>query len=254
MAQTIVITGVTAGFGQATARVFARLGWNIVGTGRRADRLQAMAEELGASFLPLPLDMRDRQAVTHALSALPEPWAEPDVLINNAGLALGLDPAQNANPDEWQTMVNTNINGILHATWTILPGMVQRKKGHIVNIGSITGHYPYAGASVYGATKAFVSQFSINLRSDLLGTAVRVSCIEPGLAETEFSLVRFKGDQCRADNLYDNTNPLRPEDVAEAIRWVVYLPPHVNINTVEIMPVCQAPAAPAVWRQEPLVR
>jgi NADP-dependent 3-hydroxy acid dehydrogenase YdfG len=250
MHRTIIITGVTSGFGLATARVFAKEGWNIIGTGRRKERLDALAQELGDVFLPLELDSRNRERTATLLGNLPSPWHEPDVLLNNAGLALGLAPAQAASLEDWEVMVDTNIKGVLYATKTVLPGMVARNCGHIVNVGSITGHYPYAGANVYAGTKAFVTQFSQNLRADLLGTAIRVTCIEPGLAESEFSQVRFKGDKAGAKNVYAGTDPLVPEDIAETIRWVVSQPPHVNINRMEIMPVCQAPAAPAVYRKK----
>lgn len=248
MNRTIVITGVTSGFGLATARLFAAEGWNVAGTGRRTDRLDDLRAELGGLFLPLALDMRDRKAVFAALESLPAPWAEPDVLVNNAGLALGLDPAQTADVDDWETMIDTNIKGLLYATKALLPGMVRRDRGHIVNLGSTAGSYAYAGGNVYGGTKAFVRQFSLNLRTDLLGTRVRVTDIEPGLCETEFSVVRFRGDRDRADAVYADTAPVRPEDIAETVRWVTHLPDHVNINTLEVMPVCQAPAGLTVHR------
>lgn len=246
MDRTIVITGVTSGFGLATARVFAQEGWNIVGTGRRKERLDALRAELGKRFLPLELDMRDRAAVSAALGDLPAPWAEPDVLLNNAGLALGLEPSQAADLDDWDTMIDTNIKGLLYATRAVLPGMVARNRGHVVNLGSTAGTYPYPGGNVYGGTKAFVKQFSLNLRTDLLGTAVRVTNIEPGLCETEFSVVRFKGDKDKADKVYEGTCPIRPEDIAETVRWVTHLPAHVNINRVEVMPVCQSSGPLAV--------
>lgn len=236
----IVITGVTAGFGLALARMFAAEGWHIVGTGRRADRLTALKAELGERFLPLELDMRDREAITAAFTTLPAPWNSVDILVNNAGLALGLEPAQDANIDDWETMIDTNIKGVLYATKALLPSMINRNSGHIVNLGSTAGTYPYKGGNVYGATKAFVRQFSLNLRTDLLGTAIRVTNIEPGLAESEFSLVRFKGDSQRAANVYTGTQPITPQDIAQTIHWVTHLPPHLNVNTLELMPVCQA--------------
>ena len=248
MTQVIVVTGVTSGFGQATARLFAKNGWLVIGTGRRADRLFDLARELGARFLSLHMDMRDREAVFTAFAGLDGPWASPDVLVNNAGLALGMDTVQEGSVDDWEVLVDTNIKGILYATKAILPGMVKRNRGHVINIGSITGHYPYAGASIYSGTKAFVTSFSAGLRADLLGTGVRVSNIEPGLAKSEFSLTRFHGDKDRADNVYSGVCPLTPDDVAESVRWVVSLPEHVNVNRLELMPVCQAPAAPAVYR------
>lgn len=246
----IVITGVTAGFGLALARMFAAEGWHIVGTGRRSDRLSALKTELGEHFLPLELDMRDREAVTLALSSLPAPWKAVDILVNNAGLALGLEPAQEALLDDWETMIDTNIKGVIYATKAILPGMVERNTGHIVNLGSTAGTYPYKGGNVYGATKAFVRQFSLNLRTDLLGTAIRVTNIEPGLAESEFSQVRFKGDAQRAANVYAGTQPISPQDIAQTIHWVTHLPAHLNINTLELMPVCQAYGPLSVVKNE----
>ena len=248
MNQVIVITGVTSGFGQATARLFAKQGWRVIGTGRRDDRLLELGRELGDNFFPLHLDVCVRDAVFAAFAKLDGLWAEPDVLVNNAGLALGMDTVQEGSVDDWEILVDTNIKGVLYATKAILPGMVKRNRGHVINLGSITGHYPYAGASVYSGTKAFITSFSASLRSDLLGTAVRVSNIEPGLAKSEFALTRFHGDQDRADKVYSGVCPLTPEDIAETIRWVVSLPAHVNANRVELMPVCQAPAAPAVYR------
>lgn len=248
MSKTIIITGVTSGFGLATARLFAEMGWNVVGTGRRRDRLHKLKHDFKDSFLPLELDMRDRGAVTGALSDLPAPWSAPEVLVNNAGLALGLEGAQEASLDDWETMIDTNIKGVLYATRAVLPGMASRNKGHIVNLGSIAGTYPYPGGNVYGATKAFLRQFSLNLRCDLQGTALRVTNIEPGLAESEFSVVRFKGDHARADSVYAGTKPITPEDIAESIRWVATLPAHVNINRLEIMPVCQSSAPLTVCR------
>ena len=240
MPRTIVITGVTSGFGRATAAVFIKEGWNVAGTGRRKERLDALKAEWGDAFLPLELDMRDKSAVFAALERLPAPWSEPDVLATNAGLALGLAPSQEADLDDWETMIDTNIKGLLYATRALLPGMTARNRGHIVNLGSTAGTYPYKGGNVYGGTKAFVKQFSLNLRTDLLGTAVRVTNIEPGLCESEFSLVRFKGDRARADKVYEGTCPIVPEDIAETVRWVTHLPAHVNINSLELMPVCQA--------------
>lgn len=250
MQRTIVITGVTSGFGLATARVFAQEGWNVVGTGRRQDRLDGLKNELGGRFLPLTLDMRDKDAVFAAFAGLPAPWSDVDVLVNNAGLALGLAPCQTADLDDWETMIDTNIKGVLYATRALLPGMVARDRGHIVNLGSTAGTYPYPGGNVYGGTKAFVKQFSLNLRTDLLGTAVRVTNIEPGLCETEFSEVRFKGDKARADSVYAGTNPILPADIAETIRWVTHLPAHVNINSLEVMPVCQSSGPLAVHKTQ----
>ena len=240
MSQTIVITGATAGFGKATAEVFRKNGWNIVAIGRRAERLAELKQELGEDILPIALDVRDRDKVTEALRKLPAPFDQPAALLNNAGLALGINRAPNTSLDDWETMVDTNIKGMLYVTQALLPGMVKRNCGHIVNLGSIAGTYPYPGSNVYGATKAFVHQFSLNLRADLLGTAVRVTSLEPGMAVSEFSQVRFKGDTAKADAVYKDTKPLRPEDIAEAVRWVISLPAHVNINYLEMMTINQA--------------
>lgn len=245
--RTIVITGVTSGFGLATARLFLAQGWQVVGTGRRQERLQALHSEFGSHFLPLCFDIQNAEATAEALR-LPHGWDQVDVLVNNAGLALGLEPAQEAHLDDWETMIDTNIKGMIYATKALVPHMVAKKHGHIVNLGSIAGTYPYPGGNVYGATKAFVKQFSLNLRADLHGSMVRVTNIEPGLAESEFSVVRFKGDQGRADSVYTNCSPLTPEDIAEAVHWAVHLPAHVNINRIEIMPTCQSSSALNVYK------
>lgn len=235
------VTGVTAGFGAALSRRYIRAGMKVVGTGRRGDRIAALAKELGASFHPLRLDVRGREAVDAAIKALPAPFAAPDILVNNAGLALGLEPAPKANLDDWETMIDTNIKGVVYCTRALLPGMVARDRGHIVNIGSVAGSYPYPGGNVYGASKAFVHQFSLNLRADLLGSQVRVTSFEPGMAETEFSLVRFKGDAERAKTPYQGLKPMSAEDIAEMIYYVTaVVPPHVNVNRIEVMPVMQA--------------
>jgi 3-hydroxy acid dehydrogenase/malonic semialdehyde reductase len=248
----VLITGASAGFGASVARVLAAEGHRIIATARRTDRLQALAKELGGdTVLPLAMDVTDRAAVAAAIAGLPADWAEIDVLVNNAGLARGLSPAQEAKLDDWESMIDTNIKGVTYVTHAVLPGMVARDRGHIVNMGSVAGTWPYPGGNVYGATKAFVRNFSLNLRTDLLGTKVRVTNIEPGLvAGTEFSAVRFDGDQARAANVYANTTPLTSEDVAETVRWVVSLPAHFNVNTIEIMPVVQAFAGLKVVKTE----
>lgn len=241
MKKTILITGATSGFGQACAEEFVKQGWKVIATGRRRERLDELVEALGSdNVLPLIFDVRDRQAVQDAVATLPDEFARIDVLLNNAGLALGLGPAHEASLDEWDQMIDTNIKGLTYCTRTILPGMVERKSGHIVNIGSIAGDYPYPGGNTYGGTKAFVKQFSRNLRADLSGTRVRVTNIEPGMAESEFSLIRFSGDSAKADKVYEGTEPLLPEDIAEMVYWVVSLPRHVNINRLEVMPTCQS--------------
>jgi 3-hydroxy acid dehydrogenase/malonic semialdehyde reductase len=245
---TVFITGATAGFGAATARLFAKQGARLVLCGRRTDRLEALRAELLTPVHVVTLDVRQRQAVAEAVASLPPDFAAIDILVNNAGLALGLLGAPEADLDDWETMIDTNNKGLVYCTRAVLPGMVARNRGHIINIGSVAGSYPYAGGNVYGATKAFVDQFTLNLRADLLGTAVRATVIDPGLAETEFSLVRFKGDATRASDLYSGTQPLTGDDIAECIRWVASLPAHVNINQIEVMPVCQAPTRLEVHR------
>ncbi len=249
MSLTVLVTGASAGFGEAIARRFAADGAKVIMAARRLDRLKTIATELGDRTLPVAFDVADRDAVEKALVNLPEPFRAIDVLVNNAGLALGLNPAQSADMADWQTMIDTNINGLVYCTRAVLPGMVERGRGHVINLGSIAGRYPYPGGNVYGATKAFVKQFSLNLRADLLGTKVRVSNIEPGLCGgTEFSTIRFKGDDQKAASVYEGTEPLLADDIAEAVHWVATLPPHVNINAIEMMPVCQAFAPLAVHR------
>ncbi len=238
--RTALVTGATAGFGAVTAEALVRAGARVVAAGRREDRLASLAERLGDRVLPLALDVRDRGAVAAALGKLPAPFAAIDLLVNNAGLALGLEPAHRASLDEWETMIATNCTGLVTVTRAVLPGMVQRNRGHVVNIGSVAGTYPYPGGNVYGATKAFVHQFSLNLRADLIGTAVRVTAVEPGMAETEFSLVRFSGDAEKAGKVYEGVTPLSAHDVADAVLWAVTRPPHVNVNVLELMPVQQA--------------
>jgi 3-hydroxy acid dehydrogenase / malonic semialdehyde reductase len=246
---TLLITGATSGFGHGIAEHFAAAGWRVIAVGRREDRLRSLGEALGDRCHTLQLDVRDRDAVFAQFRNLPPPFDRVDVLVNNAGLALGLEAAPEADPDQWDIMVDTNVKGVLHATRALLPGMVARHRGHIVNIGSVAATTPYPGGNVYGATKAFVHQFSKNLRSDLLGTAVRVTNVEPGLAETEFSIVRFKGDTERARSVYKGTDPLTAQDIAGIVHWVVNLPAHVNVNLVEVMPVAQAWGPLAIHRQ-----
>jgi NADP-dependent 3-hydroxy acid dehydrogenase YdfG len=249
--QTIFITGASSGFGAACARIFAKAGNRLILTARRIDPLLALQEELAAlaDIHIIPLDVTDREAVHGAVESLPESFRQPDVLLNNAGLALGLEPAHQVDLDDWETMVDTNIKGLMYCTRAILPGMVARNRGHIVNISSTAGAWPYPGGNVYGGTKAFVTQFSRNLRCDLLGTRVRVTCIQPGMAETEFSKVRFKGDDNKAAQVYDGTDPLTAEDIAETVAWAVNRPAHVNINTLEIMSIDQAWGPFAIHRE-----
>ncbi|HEY7211493.1 MAG TPA: SDR family oxidoreductase [Bryobacteraceae bacterium] len=246
----VLITGATSGFGEAAARKFLEQGDQVIGTGRRKERLQQLQRELGSAFHPLSFNVGDRKQVEKALGQLPSAIASVDVLVNNAGGAIGLDPAQSAQLDDWDAMIDSNIKGLVYCTRLLLPGMIERGRGHVINIGSVAGMWPYPGGNVYGAAKAFVRQFSLNLRSDLLGTPVRVTDIEPGLAGgTEFSQVRFKGDEKRAAAVYQGTDPLTAEDIAEAIYWVATRPAHVNINTIEMMPVCQAFAPLSVKRR-----
>ena len=248
---TALVTGATAGFGAAITRRMAADGWRVVAAGRRQDRLDALAAALGDVVLPWRLDVTDREAAAALPGALPDGWREIDLLVNNAGLAIGLGPAQEADLAGWDQMVATNITGVLHVTRALLPGMVARDRGHVVNLGSIAATYPYPGGHVYGATKAFIKQFTLNLKADLVGTRVRVTDIEPGLCGgTEFSTVRFGGDQARADAVYKGTQPITADDIAEAVAWVVGLPGHVNVNRIEIMPTCQAPAPLTVKRSD----
>lgn len=248
----ILITGASAGFGEAMCHAFTAAGFNVVGAARRMEKLQALAEELGGSFYPLQMDVADTSSVPAALQSLPEGFREIDCLINNAGLALGLDSADKADFADWQTMIQTNIVGLTFLTRQILPQMVERKSGYIINIGSIAGNYPYPGGNVYGATKAFVHQFSLNLRADLAGTGIRVTDIEPGLCGgTEFSNVRFKGDDERAAGVYENIRFIRPEDIADTALWLYRRPAHMNVNTIEIMPVAQSFGALPVVREIP---
>jgi 3-hydroxy acid dehydrogenase/malonic semialdehyde reductase len=238
---TAFVTGASNGFGAAIVRRFAAEGIRVVALARRQDRLAELAAELGGSVLPVRLDVRDRAAVRDVVAGLPAEFAAIDVLVNNAGLAKGLKPAQEADLDDWDEMIDTNCKGLAYCTRAILPGMVARGRGHVVNLGSVAGSYPYPGGNVYGATKAFVHQFTLNLRSDLHGTGVKATSVEPGLSgETEFSTVRFSGDQTQADAVYAGMQPLVPADIAEAVYWVVSQPPHVNINTIEMMPVAQS--------------
>jgi serine 3-dehydrogenase len=248
MSGTILVTGATSGFGEATARRFAKEGWTVVGTGRRADRLEKLGAELGASFHGAVFDITDEAAMLKALAELPEGFREIDLLVNNAGLALGNKSAPNIDLGQWKTMIATNVTALVTLTQHLLPKLIERR-GAIVNIASVAASYPYPGGNVYGGTKAFLRQFSLGLRSDLHGKGVRVTSIEPGMCETEFTLVRTGGDQAFSDKLYSGANPLSADDIANTIYWVATLPPHVNVNALEIMPVTQSYAGFQIYRE-----
>ncbi len=245
MVKTILITGATSGFGKACADYFAEQGWQLILTGRRSERLKQMQDQLGDKVRQIiPLDVCDRDQVFEKLGCL----RDIDVLLNNAGLALGLEPSWEVNIEDWETMVDTNIKGLMYCTRAVLPQMVERDSGHVVNIGSTAGSWPYPGGNVYGGTKAFVQQLSRNLRADLLGSKVRVTNLAPGMAESEFSNVRFKGNDQQAAKVYQGAEPLVPQDIAEIVYWIVSRPAHVNINAIEVMPVDQAWGPLAVHR------
>lgn len=236
----VFITGASAGFGAEMARTFVKHGHQVIISGRRKDRLDALAAELGDLALPLAMDVTCKESINDALAMLPQSWRSADVLINNAGLALGTTPAHEASLADWETMISTNCTGLVSMTRALLPSMVERGSGLIINLGSIAGHFPYPGGNVYGATKAFVDQFTLNLRADLVGTGVRATTLAPGLCGgTEFSNVRYKGDDAAAAKVYEGTVPLTAQDIAETAYWVATLPPHININTIEMMPTCQ---------------
>lgn len=246
----ILVTGATAGFGQAIARVLVNKGHTVIGTGRREQKLAELQSELGDRFIPLAFDITSLEQTEQALANLKDKVDVIDVLVNNAGLALGLEPAYEAKLTDWHQMIHTNVIGLCNITNLLLPSMVKRNDGLIINIGSIAGTYPYPGGNVYGATKAFVKQFSLNLRADLKGTKVRVSNVEPGLCGgTEFSNVRFKGDDDKAKQVYDNVEFVTPEDIANIIAWLVEQPKHVNINSLEVMPTAQSFSPLAVSRE-----
>ena len=242
MSKIALITGASSGFGKACARAFAAAGYALILVARSEEKLQQLAAELRSTTAVhvACADMMDAVAVKALVQNLPEPFRAVDVLINNAGLALGVAPAYDADLNDWETMVDTNIKGLMRITHHLLPGMVERNRGHIINMGSVAGSWPYPGGNVYGGTKAFVQQFSRNLRAELLGKQIRVTNLEPGMAETQFSIVRMKGNTEKASQVYENTQPLTAGDIADIALWVASLPPHVNINTLEVMPTCQA--------------
>ena len=240
MSKIALITGATAGFGTSICRTLIQAGYFVIGTGRRTERLTSLQAELGEKFLPLAFDISDRLATEEAIKSLPTQWENIDLLVNNAGLALGLESADKANLDDWEQMIDTNIKGLVNITRFVLPKMVERNTGHIINLSSIAGTYPYPGGNVYGGTKAFVTQFSLNLRADLAGKNIRVTSVEPGLCGgTEFSNVRFKGDNERAEKLYENVQYVTPQDIANMVLWLNQQPEHVNINRIEVMPTAQ---------------
>lgn len=247
MSKTILITGATAGIGEAAARRFAGGGWKVIGTGRRGDRLKALAGELGESFLPLEIDMRDLDSLK-SLAELSPPWGEVDLLLNNAGLAPPTDPLTQTDWNLLETVMETNMIGLVALTRALLPGLIERH-GAIINLSSVAATYPYKGGAVYGGTKAFVRQFSLDLRCDLAGTGVRVTSIEPGMVETEFTIVRTGGDEAASDALYSNMDPMTADDIAETIWWVATLPPHINVNAIELMPTSQSFAGFTVSRK-----
>lgn len=249
MGEIILVTGASAGFGQAICHRLVAEGHRVIGAARRLDKLTALQEELGTAFFPLQMDVTEPSQVDHALASLPKAWERIDVLVNNAGLALGLAPAHEAELTDWLTMIQTNIIGLTYLTRQILPQMVERNDGYVINMGSTAGTVPYPGANVYGASKAFVKQFSLNLRADLAGKKIRVSNIEPGLCEgTEFSSVRFKGDEERVEALYRDAHAIQPEDIANTVAWLIQQPKHVNVNRIEIMPVSQTFGPQPVYR------
>ena len=236
-----VITGASSGFGYAASAKFVAAGWRVIALARREDKLESLQQQLGSDVCQIrKFDVTQQSDIDSFRQWLDDESIAVDLLVNNAGLALGLEPAHEANQDDWYTMIDTNIKGLIAMTRALLPRMVKAKSGHIINIGSIAGSYAYPGGNTYGASKAFVAQFSLNLRADLAGTGIRVTSIEPGLAETEFSVVRFHGDQAKADAVYQDVQPLTAEDIAESIFWSASLPSHVNINRIEVMPTCQA--------------
>ena len=236
----VFITGASAGFGAAMARTFVKNGHQVVLAARRKERLDALAQELGDSALPIQMDVTDKRSIEEALSMLPQSWRQIDVLVNNAGLALNTKPAHEVPLEDWETMIATNVQGLVTMTHALLPQMVERGSGLVINLGSVAGHYPYPGGNVYGATKAFVEQFTLNLRADLVGTGVRATNLAPGLCGgTEFSNVRLKGDDAAAAKVYEGTKPLSAEDIAATAYWIATLPPHININSIEMMPTCQ---------------
>ncbi len=246
--KTAFVTGATSGFGAAITERLLGEGWRLVACGRRAERLQHLVERHGADRVHVSaFDIRDADAMQAALDALPDGFSDIDLLVNNAGLALGTEPAQNADLEQWRQMIDTNVTALVTLTRALLPRLIERR-GAMINLSSISGTYPYKGGNVYGGTKAFVTQFSLGLRTDLHGTGVRVTSIEPGIAETEFTLVRTGGDQKASEQLYDGAYPIKAEDIAETVSWIAHLPPHLNVNRIEIMPTSQSAAGLQIHR------
>lgn len=236
---TVLITGATSGFGMSCAELFSRKGYKTILIGRRKKRLISISKKLKKPSLPLQLDVRDKKEVFRTISKLPKNFKKISVVINNAGLAWGVEPAQDADLKKWETMIDTNCKGLIYMTKAVLPDLIKRNNGHIINIGSVAGTYPYSGGNVYGGTKSFVKQFSLGLKSDLLGTKIRITNIEPGMTNTEFSKIRYSGDKKKADKVYEKMSPLTGLDIAETIYWCVKRPKHVNINSIELMPLQQ---------------
>ena len=245
-----LVTGATSGFGDAVARQLVAAGGRVIAVGRRKERLIALRDDLGERLHPLELDLTDRDAIAGAIDSLPADFADIDILFNNAGLALGLNAAQDGRIGQWREMIATNVTAVTELVHAVLPGMVARGRGDIVNMSSVAANYPYPGGNIYGATKAFVRQFSLNLRADVVGTGVRVTSVEPGMCDTEFSVVRFDGDKQAADNVYANMTPLSADDIANAVTWILQQPRHVNVNTIELMPMQQAFGPFAVKRND----
>jgi len=242
MSQCVLITGATSGFGLAAAELFAKNGWRVILTGRREERLKNLADKLSTHTQAhyCALDVRDSDAVKLAIETLPAEFKDISVLINNAGLALGRESSVESNLDDWHTMIDTNVTGLVNVTHAVLPSLMKQEAATVINLASVAAHYPYPGSHVYGASKAFVSHFSKNLRCDLSQYGVRVTSLEPGLSESEFSLVRFKGDQQKTDDIYKGANPLQPTDIANMMYWIATQPAHININTIEVMPISQS--------------
>mgnify|MGYP006321294309 FL=1 len=236
----VLITGASAGFGKALAERLVANGHQVIGCARRLDKLNALADTLGKGFLPVVMDVSDTATIPQIIADLPDNFKQIDVLVNNAGLALGTEPAHKANLDDWMRMTDTNVKGLMALTHAVLPAMVARDNGYIINVGSVAGSWPYYGGNAYGATKAFVKQFSLNLRADLIGTQVRVTNLEPGnVAGTEFSNVRYHGDDDKAAKVYDGFKTMTGDDIGDILLWLIESPAHINVNRLEVMPVAQ---------------